>query len=133
MNLLDLAEMEQEVDELQIDLTNGRIYHPAYPNLEQDVLEALNELNQQERYDAAIARAQIGEENMVVGKRRDLPFGRLVAQIDQQDYHDQEALEPGCWSSESFIKDFVKAMPECGVKSGSAKIKVGYTGGAGGE
>ena len=111
-----LADVEMRED--------GTIHHPAYGDITLDVMAELAEMEKTARVEASVERLQIAKENAAIGPRRNMMFGRVVAEIPTQDYLDQEELEPGCWTDKAFLKDFTKAMPTAKVESRSDKTVV---------
>jgi hypothetical protein len=106
-------------------LDDGRVIHPELGDLTAEVYAAIEEHNQAERIKAASDQLQIARENGV-RERRNLSFGKVVAEVSLQHYLDQQRLEPGCWTDKGFIKDFTKHVPEAAVKSRSDRVGVGY-------
>ena len=55
-------------------------------------------------------------------------MGAMTASIDPASYHYWHNREPGCWSDEQFVREYLRDVPEARVKNKSQKIQVGYDG-----
>lgn len=100
------------------------IKHPTYGDLTMGVKAELEAILEEERALASIERLEIAKANRRIGNRRVMEFGEIVATIPAVDFHQQEALEPGCWTDEGFIEEAVKRVPEWKVTSKTDKISI---------
>lgn len=101
---------------------DGSVWHPDFGDLTLDVLAEVAAMEKADRVEESVARLAIARESAALGPRRNMAFGRVVAEIDAQDYDDQAALEPGCWEDKGFVQEFTKLIPESAVESRSDKI-----------
>lgn len=107
---------------------DNTIYHPDFGDLTLDVMAELAELEKAERVEASVERLAIARENRIQGPHRFLKFGRVIAEIPEQDYDDQERLEPGYFTDPNSIKEFVKLVPETKVESVPGKPSITHPG-----
>lgn len=121
-----LAELQDDIDGLEIDFAKGRIWSPKYGDLTLMVIAEREELKKQQRYDAALAQIEIAAASSKANGLLPFKFGRTVAQVDEQDFAEQEKLEPGCWKDPNFVKDFVKHNPAAKAPERKNESKVGY-------
>lgn len=93
------------------------IHHAEYGDLTLDVMAELAEMEKAARVEASVERLKIARQNREQGPSRHTLFGRVIAEVSEQDYDDQERLEPGCWTDKGFVKEFTKLIPESKVES----------------
>lgn len=118
--------LEKDLEGVQY--SENAIYHPEVGDLTLEVMAELAALEKAERIEASVARLQIAKDNREIGPRRHMEFGVVVAEIDVQDYDDQERLEPGYWTDPNSVKEFVKLIPESRVVSKPDRLTIRHPG-----
>jgi hypothetical protein len=78
------------------------------------------------------ARQELHAKKSAQGRRSIDGLGQCVAVVDSYSHAYWNQREPGCWSDDKFIKEFLRDNPAARVQSkGTKEIHVGYAGVAG--